>query len=190
MATELWWGVFLVLGSVMVLTALGAIRLARYTTVALREAIHAEVQAGIQSVQAGIQSVLLQLSSRREETKRECEQLRATARQEATQTGATARKDATQLRATARHEATQTGATAREEAARVKEAAKIEAEQVTRKAREERAALEEEKAAMEKAHTFQQNNILLDVGGRALHPSTFQPLNLSRFVAEIPPKKN
>jgi hypothetical protein len=181
MATELWWGVFLVLGSVMVLTALGAIRLARYTTVALREAIHAEVQAGIQSV-------LLQLSSRREETKRECEQLRATARQEATQTGATARKDATQLRATARHEATQTGATAREEAARVKEAAKIEAEQVTRKAREERAALEEEKAAMEKAHTFQQNNILLDVGGRALHPSTFQPLNLSRFVAEIPPK--
>ena len=78
-------------------------------------------------------------------------------------------------------------ATAREEATEIKAVAEEVAEKVKREAREERAALEEEKAAMENAHTFQKNRILLDVGGRALHSSTFQLLDLSRFVTETPP---
>jgi len=78
---------------------------------------------------------------------------------------------------------------AERECKRLRAAAKKAAEEVTRKAREERAALEEEKAAMENTYTFQQNQIPLNVGGGALHPSTFlQLLNLSRFVSETPPK--
>ena len=60
-----------------------------------------------------------------------------------------------------------------------------------REAREERAALEEEKAAMEKAHTFQQNKILLDweagppghtLGQGLTYTSPLSQLNLSSCV--------
>ena len=57
---------------------------------------------------------------------------------------------------------TEEAKTAAEEA---KKAAEAEAEEITRKARAGYAALEAEKAAMEKAHTFQTNKICLDVGG-------------------------
>jgi hypothetical protein len=59
-------------------------------------------------------------------------------------------------------EATEAAAKVTEEA---KRAAEAEAEEITRKARAGYAALEAEKAAMEKAHTFQTNKICLDVGG-------------------------
>jgi hypothetical protein len=52
-----------------------------------------------------------------------------------------------------------------EDATVVKAAAAGEAAAMRREIQRERAALEEEKAAMEKAHDFQGNKILLDVGG-------------------------
>jgi hypothetical protein len=53
----------------------------------------------------------------------------------------------------------------------VKEDAEKEAEGMKRKVQEERAALEAEKAAMEKAHTFQNNKICLNVGGHRFETS-------------------
>ena len=53
----------------------------------------------------------------------------------------------------------------------MKEDAEKEAEGMKRKVQEERAALEAEKAAMEKAHTFQNNKICLNVGGHRFETS-------------------
>ena len=66
------------------------------------------------------------------------------------------------------------------ECKRMRTEATAEADGIRRGAREERAALEEEKASMEKAMTFQKNQITLNVGGRALsHSPTFQLLNMN-----------
>jgi hypothetical protein len=66
-------------------------------------------------------------------------------------------------------EATEAAAKVTEEAKKAaeeaKKAAEAEAEEITRKARAGYAALEADKAAMEKAHTFQSSKICLDVGG-------------------------
>jgi hypothetical protein len=70
---------------------------------------------------------------------------------------------------------TEEAKTAAEEA---KKAAEAEAEEITRKARAGYAALEQETAAMENAHTFQNNKILL-VGlyklTHSLQPLGFNP---------------
>jgi hypothetical protein len=59
-----------------------------------------------------------------------------------------------------------------EEAEAVKAEARAEASEIARKVLEDRAALEAEKAAMEKAHTFQSSQIiLLNVGGHRFETS-------------------
>jgi hypothetical protein len=62
-------------------------------------------------------------------------------------------------------------AKAQEAAGKVKADAAIEVDEMRRKLLEERAALEAEKAAMEKAHTFQKKKVLLNVGGHRFETS-------------------
>lgn len=85
-----------------------------------------------------------------------------------------AEKKSVRMLAEAKQEAARVTQEATEAAAKVTDeinATKAKAEKQSREAKEERETLEQEKASMEKAYTFQKNKIILNVGGQRFETS-------------------
>ena len=109
------------------------------------------------AMNASVKAVFEAVSARRAEA--------AAAQARAEESVEEAKRECARLREEAEAAAQKLVDDAKAEAARLKDEASKEAEIITTAARKERADLEHEKAAMENAHTFQKNKILLDVGG-------------------------
>jgi hypothetical protein len=137
-----------------------------------KEVVRATItDAVVDAVNTSVEAAFQELEDERKSAEAERAQLLAEARATAATTTETAEDEDEEITRKVKEERARLLAEAAETAAKVKEDATAEAEEITRKAREGLAAFEAEKAAMEQAHTFQNNKILLNVGGHKFKTS-------------------